>query len=94
MAFCNSIEWKFGDKIEWSIYMESEVLVKSLGLDWTSFVKIDNSPSLMSSVVVSKDTNCLSFSVLGTSDIKYFTALPIDELAVLILEHLEPSRVG
>jgi hypothetical protein len=74
--------------------MESEVLVKSLGLDWTSFVKIDNSPSLMSSVVVTKDTNCLSFSILSTCDIKYFTTLPIDELAVLILEYLEPSGVS
>jgi hypothetical protein len=74
--------------------MESEVFVKSLGLDWTSFVKIDNSPSLMSTVIVSKDTNCLSFSILGTCDIKYFTTLPIDELAVLILEYLEPSGVS
>jgi hypothetical protein len=74
--------------------MESEVLVKSLGLDWTSFVKIDNSPSLMSSVVVTKYSNCLSFSILSTCDIKYFTTLPIDELAVLILEYLEPSRVS
>jgi hypothetical protein len=71
--------------------METEVLVKSLGLDWTSFVKIDNSPSLMSSVVISIDTDCLAFGILGTCDIKYFTVLPIDELAVLVLEHLEPS---
>jgi hypothetical protein len=74
--------------------MESEVLVKSLGLNSVSFVKIDNSPSLMNSVVVTKDTYCLSFSILGTCDIKYFTTLPIDELAVLILEYLEPSGVS
>jgi hypothetical protein len=74
--------------------METEVFVESLGLDWTSFVKVDDSPSLMSSVIVTIDTNCLSFSILGTCDIKYFTVLPIDELAVLVLEDLEPSRVS
>jgi hypothetical protein len=74
--------------------MESEVLVKSLRLNSVSFVEVDNSPSLMRSVIVSKDTNCLSFSILGTCDIKYFTALPIDELAVLVLKYLEPSGVS
>jgi hypothetical protein len=48
----------------------------------------------MNSVVVTKDTDCLSFSILSTCDIKYFTTLPIDELAVLILEYLEPSGVS
>jgi hypothetical protein len=70
--------------------MESEVLVKSLGLDWSSFVKIDNSPSLIPSTIVTIDSNKLTFFILGTSNIKYFTILPIDELVVLILEYLEP----
>jgi hypothetical protein len=94
VAFSNSVEWKLGDQIEWSIDIEAKVLVNSLGLDWTSFVNIKNSPSLVLSTVVSVDTYCLSFSILGTSDIKYFTVLPIDELAILILEYLEPSGVS
>jgi hypothetical protein len=74
--------------------MEAPILVKSLGLDWSGFIKIDNSPSLMLSTVISKDSDSLSFFILGTSNIKYFTILPIDELVVLILEYLEPARVG
>jgi hypothetical protein len=74
--------------------MESEVLIESLGLDWSSFVKIDNSPFLMLSIIVTPDSNGLTFFILGTSNIKYFTILPIDELVVLILEYLEPARVG
>jgi hypothetical protein len=71
--------------------MESEVLVKSLGLNWSSFIKIDNSPSLMLSTIVTPDSDSLTLFILGTSNIKNFTILPIDELAVLILEYLEPS---
>jgi hypothetical protein len=94
MAFSNSVEWKFWDEIEWSIYMESEVFVESLWLDCICFVKIDNSPSLMLSIIVTPDSDGLTFFILGTSNIKYFTILPIDELVVLILEYLEPSWVS
>jgi hypothetical protein len=70
--------------------MEAPILVESLGLDWSGFIKIDNSPSLIPSTIVTVDYNKLTFFILGTSDIKYFTILPIDKLVVLILEYLEP----
>jgi hypothetical protein len=74
--------------------METEVFINTLGCYCISFVKIDNSPSLVFTAIVAVDTDCLSFNILSSSDIKYFTVLPIDELAVLILEYLEPSRVS
>jgi hypothetical protein len=63
-------------------------------LNSVSFIKIYDSPSLVLSVIVSIDTDCLTFFILGTCDIKNFTILPIDELAVLVLEYLEPSGVS
>jgi hypothetical protein len=49
---------------------------------------------LVFTAIVAVHTDCLSFNILTSSDIKYFTVLPIDELAVLVLEHLEPSGVS
>jgi hypothetical protein len=36
----------------------------------------------------------LTFFVLASFDIKDSLILPVDELAILIFENLEPSRVG
>jgi hypothetical protein len=44
--------------------MESEVLVESLGLVSTIFIKIDNSPSLVSIAILAIDDNSLSFNIL------------------------------
>jgi hypothetical protein len=74
--------------------MEAPVFVKSLSLWSLSFVKIDDSPLLVLSSVVAPNSYLLAFNVFSSSYIKYFTILPIDELIFLILEHLEPSRVG
>jgi len=30
VALSNSVEWKFGDKVEWSVDMETKVFVQSL----------------------------------------------------------------
>ena len=59
-----------------------------------SLIKINNLPFLMSSTVVAVDTYWSSFFVLISFNFKDLAALPVDELAVLILENLEPSRVG
>jgi hypothetical protein len=48
----------------------------------------------MSSSIISPDTDWLSFNIFSTFDIENFAALPVDELILLILENLEPSRVG
>jgi hypothetical protein len=74
--------------------MESKVFADSLNLRSLCFVKINNIPLLSSSFVISKDSNCLTFFVLASFDIKDSLILPVDELAILIFENLEPSRVG
>jgi len=74
--------------------MESELLVEALSLISVSFVKIDNLPLLVLSSVVSPNSNWCSFLILSTFDVKDFAGLPVDELAVFILEDLEPSGVG
>jgi hypothetical protein len=71
--------------------METEFFVKALGLWSLCFIKINNSPSLSSSTVVSINSNCSSFLVLGSSDFKDFAALPVDELVFLVFEYLPPS---
>jgi hypothetical protein len=42
VALSNSMEWKLRNEIEWSVDMEAEVFVNSLGLWTLCFVKIDN----------------------------------------------------
>jgi hypothetical protein len=94
VAFHHSVEWKLGNNIEWSVDMESEVFADSLNLRSLCFVKINNIPLLSSASVVLEDTNCLAFFVLSSFNIEDSRILPIDELVVLISEHLEPSGVG
>ena len=91
VALSNSVEWKFGDEIEWSIHMETEVLVQPLGLWSLCFIKIDNVPLLSSASVVAVHLNWGAFTVIATCDIENFLILPVDKLVVLILEDLPPS---
>jgi hypothetical protein len=74
--------------------METKVLVESLGLWSLGFIEIDNIPLLSGRSVVTPYSNSLSFLIFASSDIKGFAVLPIDELVILILENLEPSRVS
>jgi hypothetical protein len=70
VAFHHSVEWKLGDNIEWSVDMETEVLVDSLNLWALCFVKINNIPLLSSGSIVFENTNCLAFFILSIFDIK------------------------
>ena len=74
--------------------METEVLIKSLLLILSSFVNVEYCPLLVVSSVVAPYSNCLTFFVSTALDIKDLAVLPVDELLVLILEDLPPSRVG
>jgi len=94
VALSNSVEWEFGDEIEWSVDMETEVLVQSLCLWSLRLIDIDNIPLLTSGSLVAINLNWGTFTVIVTFDIKSFTGLPIDELVVLVLEYLPPVRVG
>jgi hypothetical protein len=74
--------------------METKFFVQSLSLNLSSLVKIDNLPLLVSSIVVTPNSNCLSFLVLCSLDIKDLVVGPVDELVFVELEDLEPSRVS
>ena len=71
--------------------MEAKVFVYSLRSNSSSFIKIDNLPLLIFASVVTLDANGMTFLVFASCNIKDLAALPVDELAVLILEDLEPS---
>jgi hypothetical protein len=74
--------------------MESEFLVNSLSLWTLCFVKINNSPSLVLSTVVTPHLNCRTFLIFASFNIEDLVGLPVDELILLILENLPPSRVS
>jgi hypothetical protein len=74
--------------------MEAPVLVESFRLWTLSFVKVNDSPSLGSCSIVTPYLYWVSFFILSSSDIEDFAVVPVDELVVLILEDLPPSRVG
>jgi len=94
MALSNSLERHSRSEVEWSVNVESEFRVETLLSILFSLVEINNLPLLTFAFVICPNTNSLSFLVLGIFHIKHLTALPVDELVVLILEHLEPSGVG
>jgi hypothetical protein len=90
MHLSNSIEWKFRDKIEWSIDVETEFFIQSLSLNLSGLVKIKYIPSLSSTSVVIFNSNSLTFFILFISNTKNFAVRPVDELASFVFEYLEP----
>jgi len=91
VALNHSVEWEFRDDVEWSVYMEAKGFVKTLGLDSISLVKVDNLPFLCLRSVVAPNLHWVSFLVFTSSNIKDLAVGPVDELAILILENLEPA---
>jgi hypothetical protein len=94
MALSNSLHWESWSNIERPVDMESKLFIESFGPDWFGLVKIDNFPSLISSLLVSVNDNSLSFNILGSINWNSFVVGWIDELVIFILEHLEPSWIG
>ena len=71
--------------------METELGVVTLRLDLGVFILINNSPSLVGSVVSLPDDNFLSFSILSLEDIDCLLVLDIDEVLSSECEDLPPS---
>ena len=69
VALSNSVEWKLGHKVEWSVDVETELLANSLGLWSLCFVKINNVPFLMSASIVTPNTYLLTFLVFTSSNV-------------------------
>jgi len=61
VTLSNSVEWKLGDKIEWSVNMEAKVFVESLSLDGICFIKINHIPDLSFRSIVAPYLNWISF---------------------------------
>jgi hypothetical protein len=89
-ALDDSLHWQSRSNVEWSVDMETEVVVDSLGSYSISFIKIYYTPLLSSSICVTVNYNCMSFFILFILNTKCFRGLPIDELVLLVLEYLEP----
>jgi hypothetical protein len=49
MAFNDSLHWHSGSNIEWSVDMEAEFLVETLGSSSRGFVNVKNLPPLVGS---------------------------------------------
>jgi hypothetical protein len=60
--------------------VEAKLFVESLGSDWLSFVKIDDIPFLVVSIMSLVSNNWLSFSVLVSIDVEASLVLPVDEV--------------
>jgi hypothetical protein len=88
--FSNSLHWKSWSEEHWSIDVESIFTVISLGSNLGSFVNIDNSPSLVGSVVSLPDNNLLSFGILVLEDINYLLVMDVNEVFTSSPEDLPP----
>jgi hypothetical protein len=71
--------------------VKTKFFIQSLGLNLASFVKIEDLPFLCFRSIVAPYLNWVSFNVLTSSYIKDLVIGPVDELALLISEDLEPS---
>jgi len=62
----NSLHWKSGSDVEWSVDMESEVAINSLCCWLTNSIDVDNLPSLVLATMSLPDENWLMLFVLST----------------------------
>jgi hypothetical protein len=75
--------------------VETEFLIKTLGLSLCLLVKIKYLPSLVGTIVSGVNLNLLSFNVLSLVNIKAFVAvLDVAEVLTREDEDLPPSRVS
>jgi hypothetical protein len=95
VALGNSLHWKSGSNIEWPIDIESELFIKSLGFSLCLLVKIEDLPSLVSSVMSVMNLDLLSFNIFTLEYIEASVGLlDVTEVFTTVDKDLEPSRVG
>jgi len=90
---CNSfVHWHFGNNVERSVNMETEVLVETLGgLSWSILINVDNFPSLIQSTSFVPYANVGTFLIFASGNFNNFVVLDIDEVFSLISKKLPPS---
>ena len=92
--FNDSVHWQLRDNVEWSV--DEEAVVTAQSLDWLAFdfVKIQNLPSLVNSIMSIPHVHSLTFSIFVSGHIKNLLVVNIGEEAVMVSEELPPSRIG
>jgi hypothetical protein len=95
LAPIDSATLLIGEWSEWFVAVESELIIHSFSLLF-NLVSVENSPSLILLSMFSPYNNSSSFFILASMNIKNLIILHVDEqlLLLIILEELEPSRVG
>ena len=74
--------------------MESKLFIESTSSIFFSFVKIDNLPFLVLSVVLLPDNDLSTFFIFTTMYIKTSLVVDVAEMLSFEDEYLEPLRVG
>jgi hypothetical protein len=90
MDFSDSLHWKSGSEVEWSVDVESEIFMKSLSLDTLCLINIDDLPFLVLSIVFLPGKDFTSFFISIMINVKYFMINNVDEVFLFIFEELEP----
>jgi hypothetical protein len=88
-----SVSWKLRDHDEWSVDIETEFFVHSLGWDLWCFININDLPSLVETIMLSLGDDFLSFKILYFIDIKSFAEV-VDNMFTLVFEQLPPLLGG
>ena len=91
--FDNSLHPHLRDNVEWSINVETEVIVHSLD-SVSSGINIDDVPSLASLSTSWLKTHFLSFFILASIHLEALLVVDILEVVASVSEELPPSRVG
>ena len=98
VALSNSLHWHSRSDVEWSVDVETELLVEALGSVLGSLVEVDDLPSLVGIVlavsILAVDDDLLTFFVLSSLNFNHLVVGWIDQEFTLQLEDLEPLRVG
>jgi len=88
----DSLHWHSRSDVEWSIDMETLVLIDSLGSNITSIFNIGNIPFLVSLSIVVGNSNWLSFNISSfIRDFNNLVVLDVNKLVTSELEDLPPS---
>lgn len=88
-----SVSWKLRDHDEWSVDIETEFFVHSLGWDLWCFININDLPSLVETIMLRPGDDILPFKILSLIDIKSFAEV-VDNMFTLVFEQLPPLLGG
>jgi len=103
VALSNSLHWKSGSQVEWSVDVESEIFAHSFGCFFLSFVNIDNIPSgsWNSNNLLVSSLSSISASLLYPFD-TWISTIEVDssiswdvfETEFLVVWEVDPSLVA